>query len=167
MSSTTQSVWGERFCTEFGLQTLDSIPEFVPEFAHCSRYVGDEIDPKAMGQHSLVRGIDPLGSPFIAMKCELLDADLKRIAETVAVIFKDRPPLENWPYQIEDFTTQNILQYRGMDRKNPFFQFGIWKNQFHINILLFQKVMRGERIEIGEGNWTIDNSRYLQISKKS
>lgn len=162
-----KSTYGASLCHTLGYSTIKNIPEVTAEqfpLTEVSRMLGTTAHPRSMGAHNLVRGVDGLGSRFIAMKCDLLDETQKKITEVVALIFQYRPPhAQVAVYPRNRYET--ACRFEGANGEKYFTAFfnTNWR-EGTADIALFKRVMNGEVVNTISPTET---PLYIRISAKA
>jgi hypothetical protein len=111
-----------RFIERVGLDCLMALPVVTAESLGLSvsrKYPECVVTPEMLGGESVVRGLDGINRPFVAIKVNLLDSTTReRVAQVVEVVFKRYPYTgegANGLYHGDNYVT--ALTNRGDDGK--------------------------------------------------
>ncbi len=143
--------FGTSLCTALGHDTIDAIPE-VPAvklgLKNQEQYHPRTVRPTSLGKEIIVRGKDGWNRPFIAVKCDVLDERLQKVAELVEIIHK-RYPLDGFGGKGKEHENSYVSGFNNIDSKGQeHFSVMPATARFQDTIELFNRIINGEILQI-------------------
>ncbi len=138
--------YGKKICEALGYKEIEKITEVTASQLSLnapSKYHECQAIPGKMGSHNIVRGIDGSKRPFIAMKCDLLDGNKKKITEVVELFFL-RLPYTNGGYRQDQVVTSLFTKGADNVKYASGFNHPDWGE---CNADRLKKVIGGETVE--------------------
>lgn len=143
--------FGTSLCKALGHDTIDAIPEVPADklgLENTDQYHQRTVLPAHLGEETVVRGKDGWNRPFIAVKCDVLDEKLEKVAELVEIIHK-RYPLDGLGGKRKEHENSYISGFNNIDSKGQV-HFSVMPATPHFQgtIDLFKRILNGETFKI-------------------
>ncbi|NGX59179.1 MAG: hypothetical protein KR126chlam3_00326 [Chlamydiae bacterium] len=142
--------FGTSLCKTLGYDTIDEIPivrAIDLGLDNEEQYHPRTVHPASLGEEIIVRGKDGWNRPFIALKCDVLDAKLEKVAELVEIIYK-RFPLDGFGGKGKEHENSYVSGFNNIDSKGQE-HFSVMPATIHVQetINLFKRIINGEILQ--------------------
>ena len=157
--------YGKQICELLGYQNIEKIKAVSADQLSLKhgKYHEEEGPPMQMKTDNIVRVEDSSKRWIIAMKCDLLDEDQRKITEVVELIFMRFPMGEGGLYREDQVVTSQ--RTKGANDKVYRTAFRTEVPDGSADLSLFKRVMLGETIDYRDFNSAPEpQPKYIKIS---